>query len=101
MIDTTTDHNPLHARERLAAASGAALLVAGVVLVIAVLPAEFGVDPTGIGRRLGLTAMNDVARGVEKFTAARAAGANVLLMLAGFVLAGEQLAGYIFGGAVS
>ena len=30
-----------------------------------------------------------------------AAGANVLLMLAGFVLAGQQLAGYIFGGAVS
>ena len=30
-----------------------------------------------------------------------ATGANVLLMLAGFVLAGEQLAGYIFGGAVS
>ncbi len=30
-----------------------------------------------------------------------AAGANVLLMLAGFVLAGQQLAGYIFGGAVT
>lgn len=30
-----------------------------------------------------------------------AAGANILLMLAGFVLAGEQLAGYVFGGAVS
>jgi hypothetical protein len=30
-----------------------------------------------------------------------AAGANVLLMLAGFVLAGQQLAGFIFGGAVS
>jgi len=30
-----------------------------------------------------------------------AAGANVLLMLAGFVLAGHQIAGYIFGGAVS
>jgi len=30
-----------------------------------------------------------------------AAGANVLLMLAGFVLAGQQAAGYIFGGAVS
>ena len=30
-----------------------------------------------------------------------ASGANVLLMLAGFVLAGEQVAGYIFGGAVS
>ena len=30
-----------------------------------------------------------------------ARGANVLLMLAGFVLAGQQIAGYIFGGAVS
>ncbi|MBL8555292.1 MAG: HupE/UreJ family protein [Phenylobacterium sp.] len=30
-----------------------------------------------------------------------ATAANLLLMLAGFVLAGEQLAGYIFGGAVS
>jgi hypothetical protein len=29
-----------------------------------------------------------------------AAGANVLLMLAGFVLAGQQLAGYLLGGAV-
>jgi len=30
-----------------------------------------------------------------------ASAANVLLMLAGFVLAGQQAAGYIFGGAVS
>jgi hypothetical protein len=30
-----------------------------------------------------------------------ATGANVLLMLAGFVLAGQQAAGFIFGGAVS
>ncbi len=30
-----------------------------------------------------------------------AAGANVMLMLAGFVLAGHQVAGYIFGGAAS
>jgi hypothetical protein len=30
-----------------------------------------------------------------------AAGANVMLMLAGFVLAGQQIAGYIYGGAVS
>jgi hypothetical protein len=30
-----------------------------------------------------------------------AAAANVLLMLAGFVLAGQQVAGYVFGGAVS
>ena len=30
-----------------------------------------------------------------------ATGANLLLMLAGVVRAGEQLAGYNFGGAVS
>lgn len=30
-----------------------------------------------------------------------AQGANVLLMLAGFVLAGQQIAGYVYGGAVS
>jgi hypothetical protein len=32
----------------------AAVIGAAVVLVIAVLPAEFGIDPTGIGARLGL-----------------------------------------------
>ena len=35
-----------------------ALLVAAVVLVIAVLPAEYGIDPTGIGRALGLLELN-------------------------------------------
>jgi hypothetical protein len=35
-----------------------ALAVAAVVLVVAVLPAEYGVDPTGIGRALGLTELN-------------------------------------------
>lgn len=35
------------------------------------------------------------------FFAPTAQGANVLLLLAGFVLAGQQVAGFIFGGAVS
>jgi hypothetical protein len=64
------------ARERIALAAGAALLVAGVILIVAVLPAEYGVDPTGIGRRLGLTAMNDVARQVEALSEGRTAGAG-------------------------
>jgi len=64
---------PVVARERLAVASGAALLVAGVILVIAVLPAEFGADPTGIGRRLGLTAMSDIQKSLEAFEANRGA----------------------------
>ena len=64
---------PVVARERLALAAGAALFVAGVILVIAVLPAEFGVDPTGIGRRLGLTAMSDIGKSLEAFEANRGA----------------------------
>jgi hypothetical protein len=39
-------------------ATAVALLIAGVVLIAAVLPAEYGIDPTGIGARLGLTAMS-------------------------------------------
>lgn len=73
---TTTDGDaggPVLAKERLALAAGAALLVAGVVLVIAVLPAEYGVDPTGIGRRLGLMAMSDVQKSLDAFQAGRGA----------------------------
>jgi hypothetical protein len=64
---------PVVARERLALAAGAALFVAGVILVIAVLPAEFGVDPTGIGRKLGLMAMSDIQKNLEAFEAGRGA----------------------------
>ena len=36
-----------------------AAVVAGIILTIAVLPAEYGIDPTGIGKALGLTALHD------------------------------------------
>ena len=64
------------ARERIALAAGAALLAAGLILVIAVLPAEYGVDPLGVGRRLGLTAMSDVQKNLEAFQATRAGGGS-------------------------
>ncbi len=35
-----------------------ALAVAIVILVVAVLPAEYGIDPTGIGERLGIRGMS-------------------------------------------
>jgi len=37
-----------------------AILAAGVILVTVVLPAEYGIDPTGIGRPLGLTEMGEI-----------------------------------------
>ncbi|WP_273457453.1 hypothetical protein [Nevskia ramosa] len=43
---------------QLLKASGLALAVAGAILVTAVLPAEYGIDPTGIGSALGLTALS-------------------------------------------
>lgn len=62
------------AREHIALAAGAALLVAGLVLVTAVLPAEYGIDPLGVGRRLGLTAIGDAQKSVDAFVAANKAG---------------------------
>lgn len=39
-------------------ATGVAVLVAAAVLMFCVLPAEYGIDPSGIGARIGLTAMS-------------------------------------------
>jgi hypothetical protein len=52
-------------------AVGAALLISGLILVIAVLPAEYGVDPTGLGAKLGLTAMSDIQKRLEAYEATR------------------------------
>jgi hypothetical protein len=43
---------------RLAFASAAALMVAAVISVAIVLPAEYGIDPIGTGRLLGLSVMS-------------------------------------------
>ena len=37
-----------------------ALSVASVLLITTILPAEYGVDPTGIGKHLGLTQMGEI-----------------------------------------
>jgi len=42
-----------------------ALAGAVVMLVLIVLPAEYGIDPTGVGRALGLTALNEPVRTIE------------------------------------
>ena len=45
---------PAPSSARLAKATVVALVVAAIVLVTAVLPAEYGIDPLGAGRALGL-----------------------------------------------
>ncbi len=51
---TTPATPPLPSVPQLARAIGVAVAVASIILVIAVLPAEYGIDPTGIGRAIGL-----------------------------------------------
>ncbi|MGR9046585.1 MAG: hypothetical protein ACU83N_14940 [Gammaproteobacteria bacterium] len=48
---------PVQSLRSLVIASGVAMLIAGVVLTAFVLPAEYGIDPTGIGKKMGLTVL--------------------------------------------
>ncbi len=50
-----------------------ALVVAVALLVTVVLPAEYGIDPTGVGRVLGLTRMGEIKTRLAKEAAADAA----------------------------
>jgi len=43
-----------------------AAVVAAVLLVTTVLPAEYGIDPTGIGRVIGLTEMGEIKTQLEE-----------------------------------
>ena len=51
-------NGPAPSGKQIARGVALALVVAAVLLVTAVLPAEYGVDPTGIGRVLGLTKLH-------------------------------------------
>lgn len=59
MIQTTSGGAVTASKKQLARGAAIAALVAGILLVSAVLPAEYGIDPTGIGKRLGLTALSE------------------------------------------
>lgn len=51
----TPQPHELPTRRQLACASAAALIVSAALIVCVILPAERGIDPTGIGERLQLT----------------------------------------------
>lgn len=58
----TTDIAALPSTQKLLKATALAVVAATTILISTVLPAEYGVDPTGIGRALGL----DALRGAQK-----------------------------------
>ena len=75
MTTGTTESTQLtEARQRLGVATGAALLVAGLILVMFVLPAEFSVDPLGTGARTGLLDLGITGQQVAALEAANVTG---------------------------
>jgi hypothetical protein len=63
---------PAPSARTLVKATLGALLVAAVVLVVAVLPAEYGIDPTGAGRALGLLGLFEAGQEAAAVAAAPA-----------------------------
>lgn len=74
--------NELPSSAQLLRSTLIAAAVALVLLVTVVLPAEYGVDPTRIGRMLGLTQMGEIKVSLEK-EAAAADSAEAAARLAG------------------
>jgi hypothetical protein len=70
MTMTTDVEQSVEAKQRLAVAAGAALLGAGLILVMFVLPAEYGVDPLGTGSWFGLTELGATGKQIEALEAA-------------------------------
>lgn len=66
VIDAPATAIPYRANGRsLAKASIAALAGGAAILILFVLPAEYGIDPTGTGHLLGLTALNAKAEDAD------------------------------------
>lgn len=66
------DPSELPSTGRLLKSTGIAAGIASVLLVVAVLPAEYGVDPTGAGSLLGLTEMGRTKMELAKEAATEA-----------------------------
>ena len=72
----------LEMRHRLAVAFGAALLVAGFLLVTVILPAEYAIDPLGTGARLGLLQLGETGKQVAALEAGTGSAASGVPLLA-------------------
>jgi hypothetical protein len=75
-VTTTQVDDLAQARHRILIAAGIALLVAGLILVMFVLPAEYAVDPLGTGARSGLLDLGVTGQQVDALNAATATGAS-------------------------
>jgi|JI10StandDraft_1071094.scaffolds.fasta_scaffold01704_17 hypothetical protein len=72
------DPSELPSTGRLLKSTGIAAVIASALLVVVVLPAEYGVDPTGAGSLLGLTEMGRIKMQLAEEAAADASADDVL-----------------------
>lgn len=70
---TKPDASELPSTKQLLKSTGIAAVVASALLVVVVLPAEYGVDPTGAGSILGLTEMGRIKMSLAAEAEAEAA----------------------------
>jgi hypothetical protein len=73
MTTITANEQVVEVKQRIALALGAAVLAAGLILVMFVLPAEFAVDPLGTGARFGLLPLGIVGQQVDALNKSAAA----------------------------
>lgn len=80
-------HNthPLPTLKQLFKATGIALFAAAAILITTVLPSEFGIDPTGIGKAMGLTALSATTAEAAKLPNSVAASTPIVQTPAGIV----------------
>ena len=78
MTDPTVSAPPPPSRNKLLIGSVAALAVAGVAVVGFVLPAEYGIDPLGIGKALGLTKLSEPGPNEEQIRGSKRVGVLAL-----------------------
>ena len=78
MTDPVPPVPPAPSARKLIIGSAAVVAIAAVALVVFILPAEYGIDPTGAGRALGLTKLSEPGPSEEQVRGAKRTGVLTL-----------------------
>jgi len=77
------DREGLPSTKSLFKATGVAALIGLLVLITTILPAEYGIDPTGLGHKMGLTVLSQANVTEPKSPEAASSSDNLLSLSAG------------------
>jgi len=77
------DREGLPSTKSLLKATGIAALIGLLVLITTILPAEYGIDPTGVGQKMGLTVLSQANAAEPASQQDSASSGNLLALPAG------------------